>query len=110
MAQTITSSDGRAVPIKDICTVEHTENLQTVHRVNGRYTAEVTATVDSGNKYAISAKIDEAVKAIEFPEGAAPAQSTLDAQPSRWQSHIILYDTTYRSRTKKSGVEALFPV
>ena len=78
LAQSITNSNGDMVALKDLCTLEHTESLQTIQRTDGKYSAEITATVNSDDKYNIANDVSIAVSKIEFPEGVAQAVSTVD--------------------------------
>ncbi len=82
LSQSITASDGSSVALKDICTAEYTEILQNIHRVEGKFTTEVKATVDSALKYEVSAAVGDAADEVVLPEGVALAQSTMDKRLS----------------------------
>ncbi|MCR5023215.1 MAG: efflux RND transporter permease subunit [Lachnospiraceae bacterium] len=82
LSQYITSPDGRNTALKDICSIEYTEIMQDIHRVDGYFTAEVKAIVDSKNKYRISDDISAAVKEVALPEGVSLAESTVDKRLS----------------------------
>lgn len=78
LAQSITSSSGRRIPLKDICEIEYKEIKQNIHRIDDKFTAEITATTTSRGKYRTGAAIDSAMSELELPEGVGFTVSTVD--------------------------------
>ena len=80
LSQYVSNSKGTSVALKDICSIEYTEIPQSIHRVDGKYVTEITATVNSGAKYQIASDISKKINALDLPSGVEQAQSIMDAQ------------------------------
>ena len=78
MSQYIGLPSGKSVALKDICTPEYTQILQTVKRQNGKYIAEIKALTDSRFRYALAAQVKDAAENVPLPDGVSLTRSSLD--------------------------------
>ncbi|MBR1892011.1 MAG: efflux RND transporter permease subunit [Lachnospiraceae bacterium] len=75
LSQYINVSGYKWKPHDEILSIEYEELLQSIHRVDGKFQAEVETTLDSDIVYALKRDVNAAVKEVELPEGVIITKS-----------------------------------